>query len=311
MTMFFRVAISAMLLFVLSTNLIAQDKGKKDEQFNKIVKLAGSKKPEDQDKTYLQSKEFLTKFGAEATDEKVKKIQEFVDNIELNKFNDYLNAGKSNEAFLLGKELLERQPENSYITMNLAYGGYEAFSKKNDDSFGGDSIGFAEKTLKLFEAGKLPKTFAPIKDQAEASALMHYIIGTFSIDFNPKDAAINFLKATKFESQYKTSSVLFYQIAAYYEKVYETAAKEFSVNHGLKNTEDAAMKADNAKLNILLDRMIDAYARTVKYAEAEKSPNFEAWKTRLTQIYTFRKKSATGLPEMLNSILNTPIPEIL
>ncbi len=307
MSTFFRAITLSLILLGLTTISFAQDKGKKDENFLKIAKLSNSKKPEEQEKAYAMGKDFIAAYGKDA-DDKVKKIKDFVEGYEYNKFNSLLDTGKTDDAFLFGKDLLEKNPEDVYLTMNLAYGGYDALLKRKDDSFGGDSITYAKQTLAFFEKNKLPKTFSPFKNQNDATAWMYVVIGNFTADFDPKEAAVNYYNALKLDSELKSQSQLYIAIANYYEKVYEQMASDFKTKHSSKINEDAEMKADNAKIDLVLDRMIDSYARVVKIAEAEKNPNSENLKTRFMQIYKFRKKSDAGANELLAGILSTPMP---
>ncbi|CAN5360631.1 hypothetical protein BH20ACI1_BH20ACI1_32040 [soil metagenome] len=298
----------SLLTTALTVSAIAQKTPSKDEIFNKIAKMSQTKKAEDQEKAYQMSKDYLARYG-EDKDEKVTKIKDFVEKYRASALNKKLDEGKTAEAFALGKEILAQETENSYVTMNLAYGGYEELTKKKDKSFAADSVNYANKTLSLFEAGKLPKTFQPFKDQAEATALMYYVIGSFAADDNPKEAAKNFYKSLQYESKIKNTSYPYYAIAYNYEQEYAKAAKDFEAKHGKKTVEDSEYKTDNAKLEKLLDRMLDAYARTVKVAQAENNPNTAAWKQRYNDIYKFVKQSDAGADEYLNIIMSKPMPD--
>lgn len=301
------------LFFILTAALtvtasFAQNKESKDEQYNKIVKLSQSKKAEDQEKTYQMSKEFIAQFGKD-NDDKVKKIKDFTVKYRQNAFLKAVDEVRMAEAMKYGREILAEEPDNSSVTLNLAYGSFQADSQKKDKSFNEDGALYAKQTLSLFEAGKLPKNYEPLKDQAEAKAFMYYALGTFALDKDMKEAAKNFYQSTQFESQFKKNIFAHSKIAFYYEKSYETLAKEFQAKHGGKTSEDAAMKADRDKLDAIADRMIDVYARLVKLAEAENNANKDAWKTRLTEVYKYRKQSDAGLNELLGSVLNTPLPD--
>ncbi|MGI8641434.1 MAG: hypothetical protein ACR2MG_15990 [Pyrinomonadaceae bacterium] len=296
------------LTAALTLTAFAQDKQSKDELFGKIAKMSQTKKSEDQDKAYQMSKDFLAQYGNDK-DEKVTKIKGFVEKYRATAVNKKLDEGKIAEAFALGKEILTQEPENSYIAMNLAYGGYEALTKNKDKTFGADSVKYAKQTLSLLDAGKLPKSFQPFKDQAEATALMYYIIGIFAIDTDQKEAAQNFYKSLQYESKIKNTSYPYYIIAFNYEQDYGKAAKDFQAKHGKKAQEDSEMKADSAKLEKLINRMLDAYARTVKIAQAENNPSTAAWKQRYAEIYKFIKQSDAGMDEYLNNVPNTPMPE--
>jgi hypothetical protein len=301
-------ALMTNLLFILTLAVFAQKQMTKDEIFQQIAKLTNTKKTEDQAKAYALSKDFLAQYGKD-NDDKVKKIRDYVGKYRLNEFNKALDDVRIADAIAFGKDILVDEPENSYVTMNLAYGGYDLFNKKQDKTFAADSIAYAKQTLAFFEAGKLPQTFSPFKDQAEASALMHYVIAIFSIDTNFKDAAKNFYKAVQFESPVKRSSYPFYVIAVYYEQFYNEQAANFQKTHGSKTAEDEALKKDREAINKTIDAMIDAYARAVKLAETDNNSNRSAWRSRLVEIYTYRKGNETGLNELINGILTTPMPE--
>lgn len=292
---------------MLAAASFAQSSSEKDEQFNKIVKLSQTKKPADQEKAYQSGKDFVNKFGKDE-DEKTKKIKEFVANYRINLFNQKLNDGKTADAYALGKEILAQEPENTYATMNLAYAGYDASNKIKDNSFSADSIRYAAQTLQSIEAGKLPNSFEPFANQAEATAMMHYVIAHFNMDSNLKLSAEKFYKALQYESRIKNTSYPYYIIAFYYDKEYEKAARDYQTKHGSKTTEDSAMKADNEKLEKLLQRMLDAYARTIKFAEPG-NPTRNNWKQRFTQIYTFVNQNENGLEDYINNITSKPMPD--
>lgn len=297
-----------LLILVLTFSAFAQDNGSKDELFGKIAKLTQTKKPADQEKAYQLAKEYMAKFGKD-NDDHTKKIKDFVDKYKLAAFDKKLNEKMTAEAFVIGKEILAQEPENSYVTMNLAYGGYEALLKKKDMSFGDESIKFSKQTLSLFEAGKLPKNFEPFKDQAEATALMYYIIGNFLLESNSKEAAQNFYKTVQYESQFKKNSYPYYGISFYYEKEYQKAATEYQAKYGNITTETSETKAAQAKLEKMLDRMLDAYSRAIKIGEAEKNTSIETWKKRFADIYKFRFQGETGMTEYLAKTPDTPLPD--
>jgi hypothetical protein len=292
----------------LTVSIFAQNKESKDETYSKIAKLTQTKKSEDADKAYLMSKDFLAKYGKD-DDDKTKKIKAFSDNYRNNAFNKKLDETKTAEAFAIGKEILTQEPENTYVTMNLAYAGFDAMQKNKDKAFGADATAYAKQTLSLLDAGKLPKTFQPFKDQTEATAFMYYVIGNFAIDSDLKAAAQNFYKAAGYTSKIKTDSFPYYVIAAYYEKEYARQATDFQSKYGAKTTEDAEMKAANAKIEKLIGNMLDAYTRAIKFGEAEKNANLAAWKQRFTDIYKFLKKSDAGMSEYLASEPNIALPD--
>lgn len=286
----------------------AQKKEDQNEMFNKIAKLTQTKKPEDQEKAYKLGKSFLEKFGDQDS-ENVKKIREFVANYEMQKIAKLFDEGKTAELFEFGKEILADNPENADVTMTLATGGYMALLKKQDKTFMTESLGYARTTLRLLSENKLPKSFAPFENQAEATAMMYNIIGSFLIETDLKESANNYYKAVSIDSKIKTTAYPYYIIAYYYDKTFEKLAKDFEAKHGAKRTEDAAMKADNAKLEKLLGMMMDAYARAAKLGEAEKHPSAPNWKNRFSQIYKYLKQSDAGMSEYLDKVFSSPMPD--
>ena len=295
-----------LLTTALTVSTVAQKKQSKEELFGKIAKMSQSKKSEDKDKAYQTSKEFLAQFGSDE-DEQVKKVKEYVEKYRASAINQKLDDGKTAEAFALGKEILEQEPENTYVMMNLAYGGYEALTKKKDKSFAADSVNYANKTLSLFEAGKLPKTFQPFTNQAEATALMYYIIGSFQVEDDQQKAAQNFYKSLQYDSKIKNTAYPYYFIANNYEQAYTKAAQDFQTKHGATVKEDDEYRADNAKLEKLLDKMLISYAKLVKVAQAENNTNAAAWKQRYLDVYKFVKQSDTGAEEYLTGAAAKPM----
>lgn len=298
----------AFLFAAFNISLLAQDNQAKIDDLNKIAKLTKSKKDEDREKAYQLSKEFVKKYDKGDNDEQVKKVKDFVASYKMSVFNKKLDENKTAEAFAVGKEMLAETPDDPYLTMSLAYSGFDAFVKNKDKTFAAESIAYARQTLKSFEAGKLPTSFAPIKDQTEATALMYYAIGTLETESDMNDAALNFYKSVQYDSQFKSKTYPYEVIIVYYEQKYNKAAQDFITKHGSKTAEDAAMKADQAKLEKILNNMLDVYARGIKYAEAAKEPIAENWKKRFAEVYQFVNKSDTGAADFLLNQPNKPFP---
>lgn len=295
------------LALCLTISTFAQDNKAKAELFGKIAKLTQTKKPDDQEKAYGLSKDFLAQYGKD-NDDQVKKIRDFVDKYKISAFNKKLDEVKIAEAIAIGKEILAQEPENTYVVINLAYGGYDALLKKKDKSFAADSISYAKQALSLMEAGKLPASFEPFKNRDEATALMYYVIGSFTIDTDPQEAAKYFYKSLQFESPIKTTSYPYYAIAYGYEKAYEKMAKSYQTKINNKAPESELIE-DQQKLEKAAKMMLDAYARAVKAAETDNNPSKAAWKQRFDEIYKYVNQSDSGSAEYLNTIMTKPIAD--
>jgi|CXWL01.1.fsa_nt_gi hypothetical protein len=289
----FSITVLAIVAALFITPVFAQKQKSKEEAFNEIAKLTNTKKPEDLDKAYKLAREFVTRF-AKDKDDKVKHIGDFVKKYRLNIFLKAVDLNTPVEAFALGKEILGEEPENTEVLMNLAHAGYNARNTKGDKTFTDDSVAYAAKTLEMLAAGKLPPTFAPYKDQNEATAWMHFINAFLTFDKDMKVAAASAYKAIQFETPIKNDALPYFMISAFYEDQYAKLS---------------TAKGDAAKINEAIDLMLDAYARTCKRAEAAKNPNNEQWKARFAQIYKFRKKTDAGLAEYMAAIDSTPMAD--
>ncbi len=301
-----KITIFALLVTCFAIPVFAQKKKSKDDYLKEFAKLAQTKKPEDLDRMYELGKGFINDYPNEKNDN-VNKIKGFLKQYRENKFYNDLEKGKYAEGFAAGKEILAENPEDVAAIMNLAYAGYDAFTKNKDNSFEEQSIGYAKQTLKLLEANKVPTNFSPFKDKNDVSAWMYYIMASFVKDKDIREGAINFYQATRFDSPIKNNSYPFYVVAVYYEDVYQKLATEY--NGKLKTLTDAQSAVELEKVNKVIDLMLDAYARAIKLAEIENIPEKVAWKSRLTDVYKFRKKTDAGINEYMTLVNASPMPD--
>ena len=136
-----------------------------------------------------------------------------------------------------------------------------------------------------------------------------FIIGYFTVPKDIKESASYFYKSTLYESSIKKTSQPYLVIADYYESVYETLSGDLSAKIKAKTIDDAQLKIQNEKIDIILDQMVDAYCRAYKLGEVEKNPNKDDWKKRLTQVYLFRKKPEAALEAFINYVVTTPLKD--
>lgn len=302
----FQVSVVALLTFTFAFSSLAQKQKSKDDYFKEIATLSNTKKPEDLEKAYQLAKEFLVNYPKEKSDN-ANKLKNWVKDYRENKFYKSIEAKSYAEAFALGKEILTDEPENTSVTLHLTYGGFDSMATKKDKSFADDTIKYAKQTLDLLEKGSFPKTFSPFTSKDEAIAWMYYIIANFSQEKDVKEAAVNYYKATLYETQIKKSSQPYYVIAVYYEDAYQKASTDLKAKS--KNMSDAEFKTESEKVDKLIDQMLDAYARAYTLGVAEKNPSAPAWKQRLAQVYEFRKKTSAGLDAFITYVSSTPLAD--
>jgi hypothetical protein len=274
----------------LANSIFAQKPKSKDELFKEIVTLSNTKKPEDTEKAYQLSKEYLSRFPKEKDAEK---IRPFVKNYRMFLFGNALNDKKFADFFTLGKEILGENAENVEITLNLAYGGYMAALNK-DNNYTEDSAKYAQTTLQLMEKGVFPKEYAPFTSKDEALGWMNFINGFFTSEKDGKASASSMYKATLYETPIKNSSQPYLLIANYYEAVYEKMVKD---------------KAEATAVSKIVDQLLDAYARAYTFGVVEKNPAAENWKQRIAQVYKFTKGTDAGLEAYIKYIVSTPFKD--
>lgn len=293
---------------LLSLSAFAQRVETESDLFNKISKLTQTKKTDDQKKAYDLSKIYMQKFSNEDA-EKARKIKAFMENFETAHLGKLIDDGKTSDAFAFGKQILESNPDNSKVTMELAFAGFQALEKKKDKSFGKDSIEYAKTTLRLFGENKLPKEFAPFSNQTEATAMMYFIIGNFLGEDNLQESAVNFYKSVQYDSQIKSNFMPYYYIALYYHRTYEKLAAEFEKKYAGKSTDDKEATAANEKLGKLLSLMMDAYARAAKLGEEKKVEAASNWKAIFSQIYQGVNGGQTGMNEYYDKVFSQPLAD--
>lgn len=301
-----KIAVFAILLSSFTFPVIAQKQKSKDDYLKEISALFKINKPEELEKAYYLAKEFLTAYPKEKGDN-INKLKQFIKSNQENMFYNLLDKGKLAEAFAAGKEVLTENPENIGVLMNLAYSGFDAQAKNKDNSFAEVSTNYAKQTISLLESGKTPANFSPFKNKDDTIGWMYYVIGNFQKDTDAKESAINFYKATKYEGQVKSSSFPYYVIANYYETVYQKLATEYNAKN--KSLTEEQNKIELDKVNKVLDLMLDAYARAIKFAEAENNPDKDNWKKRFTDVYKFRNKSDAGINEFMTLKNASPMPD--
>lgn len=286
----FSTVLLVLLTVALANSIFAQKQKSKDELFKEIVTLSNTKKPEDTEKAYQLSKEYLSRFPKEKDAEK---IRPFVKNYRLFIFGNALADKKFTDFFTLGKEILNEEPENVSVTLNLAYGGYMAALNK-ENNYAEDSAKYAQTTLQLMEKGIFPKEYAPFTSKDEALGWMNFINGFFTLDKDGKASASSVYKSTLYETPIKNSSQPYIIIANYYEAVYEKMVKD---------------KADAGAVSKIVDQLLDAYARAYTVGIAEKNPEAANWKTRLSQVYKFTKGTDAGLDSYIKYVVSTPFKD--
>lgn len=283
----------------------------------------------DQKVSFEAGKEFLQKCeGDTSLAENVAYVKKFVAKYEKATRNvDFwkaLEAKNYAEAFRLGKAITADEPDNLPIHIALGWSGYQA-TTENNNNFTADAAVSAKKALQLIESGKVPMGFdaqgkeieswAPFKAKADAVGGLNYALGFFSVkDKKHEEALTHFKTAAQQEGSFtKLEPSTYSNIAFVYTQDYTRLGDEYKKNfEGKDKTPES--EAALARIDQVVDLMIDAYARAIAYNDQSKTPNAQGkaeWTKTLTEIYKYRKGgSETGLPEYIKGVTAAPLPTL-
>jgi len=221
-----------------------------------------------------------------------------------------INEKKFADAYKTGARILTDEPDYLRAQIDLGYAGYIAASAK-DESHNAEALAYATKAIQLIESGKTPSEWAPFKGKDDTLAYLHYAVGYLKLKTNPTEAIDALLKAASYESDIKKTPSTYYFLAVAYESgPYKTLSSSYQKDFADK-PETPASKAALEKLNVLMDRIIDAYARAIASAgtDPQTAQSRKEWTAQLTTYYKFRNNGAdTGLQDFINNSLKKPLP---
>ena len=222
----------------------------------------------------------------------------------------YINQKNFAEAFSTGAKILADEPDYLRAQIDLGYAGYIAASAKNE-TYNTQALGYARKAIQAIESGKTPTDWAPFKGKDDTLAYLNYAVGFLTLKTTPDQAIDSLLKAVQYDSEIKKTASTYYFLAIAYESgPYQTLSEAYKKEFADK-PETPASKAALDKLGVLMDRIVDAYARAI--AAAGTDPKTETsrkeWLTAMTGYYKFRhNNSDAGINEFIQTALQKPLP---
>ena len=221
-----------------------------------------------------------------------------------------INEKKFAEAYAAGAKILADEPNYLRAQIDLGYAGYIASTEKNEQ-FNNDALGYARKAITAIEGGQAPTDWAPFKGKDDTLAYLNYAVGYLTLKTAPDQAIDSLLKAARYESEIKKTPSTYYFLAVAYETgPYKTLSTAYQKDFADK-PETPASKAALEKLNVVMDRIIDGYARAI--ATSGTDPKTEAqrreWTLKLSTYYKFRNGGTdTGMNEFIQNSLQKPLP---
>lgn len=220
-----------------------------------------------------------------------------------------INEKKFAEAYSTGAKILADEPEYLRAQIDLGYAGYIAASAK-DETHNNDALNYARKAIQALEAGKTPSEWAPFKGKDDTLAYLHYAVGFLTLKTNPDQAIDSLLKAARYQSDIKNTPSTYYFLAVAYEAgPYKTQSTAYQTAYANK-PETPESKAALEKLNVVMDRIIDAYARAIAAAgtDPKTEQSRKEWLAQMTTFYNFRNGSDAGINEFIAASLQKPLP---
>lgn len=317
-------ALSLVFIFLFSAAAFAQGDKAQADMYEKFIATYKSTTPEQQKVAYDLGKEYLSKYGA-PEDQYNKFVRTWVGKYEkaLLDFNFEQNMTQKNykEGFRYGKEILAAEPERLDILIPLGLIPVDI----TGGEFDADAVIYAQKSIKLIEAGKQPEaknstgkvvaSWLQFSGKDDALAALSFALGAYaSRAGKPAEAAVIFHRIAAGQSSYaKQPSIYLFLGNAYLNGDYKKYETEY--NRLLQKTpaqsNEAETKAALDKAFKVLDLVIDAYARAVALSNDPKDAAQKASSLNyLTTIYKARhNNSDAGLKEMMDKILSQPIPQ--
>lgn len=221
-----------------------------------------------------------------------------------------INEKKFDEAYKTGAKILADEPNYLRAQIDLGYAGYIAASAKNE-SHTAEALGYANKAIQAIEAGKVPSEWAPFKGKDDTLAYLNYAVGFMTLKTDPNKAIDHLLKAAQYDSEIKKTPSTYYFLAVAYESgPYKTMSTAYQTEFANK-PETPASKAALEKLNVLMDRIIDSYARAIAAAgtDPKTEQSRKEWTTQMSTYYKFRHDgSEAGMTEFIAAALQKPLP---
>lgn len=232
---------------------------------------------------------------------------------------DAAPAGSKDYAplFAAGKAYTTAEPDNLAPLLALTNVGVlnSTAGKSANKSLDPDAIAFARRALQLVESGKgTPEEFkllgAANKDEAVTG--LNYRLGILTRGTSPDEAANYLLKVAQSSSPLKSDpSLYFYLAQAYTAGEYKRLADDYNTRFAGKEETDESRLAQ-AKLTASLNRILDAYARSVALNTKTDAASV-AFKTDTTATLTNLYKqshdgSDTGLAQFIAESATRRLP---
>ena len=310
-TLFTRVIVATVIVFAFASFVLAQDTNDavKVEIYQRFV---DNRLPHP-DIAYQAARDYLQKY-ANDKDKYTEYLRRWALAYERDERKRILpgliNQKNFAQAYRVGAQILSDEPDYLRAQIDLGYAGYLAASAK-DETHNEESLAYSQKAIQAIESGKAPAEWAPFKGKDDTLAYLYYSRGFLTLKANSDESIDSLLKAAAFESDIrKTASTYYFLAVAYEAGPYKTLSSVYQSRFAGK-PETPESKAALEKLNVVMDRIIDAYARAIAAAgtDPKGEQNRKEWLNQMNDYYKFRHNgSDTGQTEFIARVLESPLP---
>ncbi|HKP67964.1 MAG TPA: hypothetical protein VJV05_01695 [Pyrinomonadaceae bacterium] len=271
---------------------------------------------EQKQKANEYGKEYLAKFG-DCTGEDEVKVTKFIKEWQA-KYQAWLNESTCitavdrtpAKAFELCRPYVARDPENLRAHLLLSLAGFK-IAKTADKATKEEAVKAMRKSLDLISAGKSvdPWVFGGTKE--EAIGTLEFFSASLTIDTDPAGAAAAMLRLAHSNSSYNKDPNTYFYLA---RSINNSEVKKQVAEYNEKCSgaiPPVECEAFNDKIDGVIDRVIDAYARAVALSndKPEHASVTTAAKPELVELYKKRHgNSDAGLEKFVAEVLSRPIP---
>jgi tetratricopeptide (TPR) repeat protein len=224
--------------------------------------------------------------------------------IAISQIDAFVKLKRHDEAFKIGGEHINRQPDDVQVRLLLAVEGAN-LARAGEGKFAAPSRDYAVKAAELIEAGKKP---ADIADEGWREYQTKWLPQLYqSLGFldaangSRSEALANFEKAAKLAPGDVNNWAMMGFIN---DQLYQATASRFNIASGAEQAE-LRKKAESE-----MDKVIEYYARVVAMTEGDAANQKLNQQIRqdLETYYKYRNKNSTaGLQELINKY-KTPKP---
>lgn len=211
-------------------------------------------------------------------------------------------GGRADDAFKLAGEMLAKNPDDLYVLVRMTYAGAEETRNKNR-KYGDVSLQYGLKAIAIIEKGNKPST---LDDETWAShktslgQLYQQTAILYLAKQNSDEAKTRLKRASELSPRDPANFALLGRII---NVDYLAQTKSYD-----EMPEGKPKQETLKKLEVILDSVIDAYARAAGLAtgRAEYQMLLQQVVLDLTTYYKYRHNSTKGLPELINQYRPKP-----